>query len=86
MGDTYISQRSEELRAWDSTTWFRIWQFHTSASNRHLQMHILAGRFVFCGWWSGFSWRGTYDQFKAQTIDVTMEKVGKFRGDISAVT
>jgi hypothetical protein len=51
----------KEVKSWDSTTWFRIWQFRTLASLRYLQTHLLAKRFVFGGWWSGFSERGIQD-------------------------
>ncbi len=51
----------KEVKSWDSTTWFRIWQFQTPAWKRYLQKHPLAERFVFAGWWSGFSERGSQD-------------------------
>ncbi len=45
----------KEGKSWDSTTWFRIWQFQTPPQKLYLQMHLLAERLVFWGWWSGFS-------------------------------
>jgi hypothetical protein len=47
----------KEWKSYDSTTWFRIWQFQTPAWKRYLQMHLLAERLAFKGWWSGFSER-----------------------------
>ncbi len=51
----------KEVKSWDSTTWFRIWQFQTPAETLYLQMHLLAERFVFRGWWSWFFERGCKD-------------------------
>ncbi len=50
-----------EVKSWDSTTWFRIWQIQTPAWKWHLQMHLLAERFVFGGWWSRLLERGSQD-------------------------
>ncbi len=47
-----------EEKSWDSTTWFRIWQFQTLVQNRYLQKHLLAERLILWSWWSGFSERG----------------------------
>ncbi len=49
------------MKSWDTTTWFRIWQFQTPAWKRYLQKHLLARRFVSWGWWSGFSERWSQD-------------------------
>ncbi len=35
----------KEVKSWDSTTWFRIWQFLTTVWKWYLQMHRLAERF-----------------------------------------
>ncbi len=51
-----------DRKSWDSTTWFRIWQFQTSAWTRYLQMHLLAEQFFLLGGsWSGFYDRGSHD-------------------------
>ncbi len=46
----------KEVKSQDSTTWLRLQTM--AISNRRLkavfQMHLLAERFVFWGWWSGF--------------------------------
>ncbi len=47
----------KEVKSWDSTTWFRIWQFQTSAWKLCLQMHLLAERFVFLKVMIGVSWK-----------------------------
>ncbi len=47
----YLFQR--EVDSWDSTTWFRIRQFQTTAGKRCLQMNLLDKRVVF--------WRGGGD-------------------------
>ncbi len=44
----------KEVKSWDSTTWFKIWQFQTPAWKRYLQMHLLAERFAFWGDDRGF--------------------------------
>ncbi len=59
----------KRVKSWDSTTWFRIWQFQTRAWKRYLQMHLLAKRFVFWKWWSGFSESGSPDL--SNVTDVT---------------
>jgi hypothetical protein len=42
----------KEVKSWDSTTWFRLWQFQTSTWKRYLQMHLLTERFFFrCDAW-----------------------------------
>ncbi len=51
----------EEVKNWDSANWFKIWQFQTPAKKLYLQMHLLAKRFIFLGWWSGFSERGNLE-------------------------
>ncbi len=47
----------KEVKSWDSTTWFRIWQFQTPTEKRCFQLHLLAEQFVSWRWWSGFSER-----------------------------
>jgi hypothetical protein len=53
-GSNWWNLFHKEVKSWDSTTWFRIWQFQTPALKRYLQMPLLAERFVFWRWWSGF--------------------------------
>ncbi len=36
----------KKVKSWDSTTWFRIWQFQTSALKLYLQRHLLAEQIV----------------------------------------
>jgi hypothetical protein len=43
-----------EVNSWDSTTWFRIWQFQTPALKWYLQMHLVAENFISWGWWRFF--------------------------------
>ncbi len=68
-----ISQRSEEMRLKNLA---RIWQFQTSAWNRYLQMHLLAERFFFSGWWSGLVERKSQDLSNGSNIVAELDKVG----------
>ncbi len=37
----------KKVKSWDSTTWFKIWQFQTTAWERYLQVHLQDEKFVF---------------------------------------
>ncbi len=37
----------KDVKSWDSSTWFRIWNYQTPAEKKYLHMHLLAERFVF---------------------------------------
>ncbi len=55
----------KEVKSWESTTWFRIWQFQTPAWNRYLQTHLVADeRFVFWGVMIGVFWKRDPRAFK----------------------
>jgi hypothetical protein len=53
----------KEVKSWDFTTRFRICQFQTPAWKQFLKMHLLAERFVFWAWWSGFPEGGSHGPF-----------------------
>ncbi len=56
-----LYQFYKDVKSWKSSTWFKIWQFQTGVWKRYLQIHLVAERLVFLGWWSGFSERGSQD-------------------------
>ncbi len=72
----YLIQK--EVKSRDSRTWFRNCQFQTSAWKPYLQMLLLAERFVFWEWWSGFSGSGCQDPSHA--TNVACQLVNKFFG------
>jgi hypothetical protein len=47
----------EEVKSWDSTTWFRMCQFQTLAKKRHLQRHLLTELSAFLGVMIGVFWK-----------------------------
>jgi hypothetical protein len=55
-----------EVKRWDSTAWFRIWQFQTPAWKRYFKMQFLAEWFIFWERWSRFSDRGSQDVSTSQ--------------------
>ncbi len=56
VGGIYFTKK---VKSWDSTTWLRVLRFQTQAWKGYLQMHLLAERFIFWRWWSGFSETGS---------------------------
>jgi hypothetical protein len=42
---------SRKMWRGDTTNCIKIWQYQTSSSKLYLQMHLLAKRFLFRGWW-----------------------------------
>ncbi len=51
----------KEVKSWVSTTWFRIWQFQTTAKSSIFKCIFWLNGSFFWGWWSGFSERGSQD-------------------------
>jgi hypothetical protein len=49
----------KELKSWDSSTWFRIWQFQTPGLKAVSSNASLGWTVHFLGWWSGLSERGS---------------------------
>ncbi len=41
----------KKVNTGDRKTWFRIWQFRTTAWKLYLRMHLLSELFVYWGWW-----------------------------------
>ncbi len=41
-----IPTPTREVKSWDSTTWFKIWQFQTPAWKQYPQMHLIAEHIV----------------------------------------
>ncbi len=47
----------KEVKSWEPTTLFKVWQFQTLAEKRYLQIHFLDERFIFREVMSGVFWK-----------------------------
>jgi hypothetical protein len=67
----------KEVKSWDSTTCFRIWQYQTSAWRRYLQMHLLDDQFVFSYWLLELYERGSQNLSHSTDLIASNQQYGE---------